>query len=64
VREGRRRQAFDRWIIRDLAVLDDPAVAVIGVLAQTDVGHHAEVRDAGFDRLHRSLNDSIPRVGA
>ncbi len=38
VRDGRSHELLDRRIVGDLVVDDDAAVAVVGVLAQADVG--------------------------
>ena len=50
----------------DAVVAQHPAVAVLGVLAQADVGHHEQVGPRALDRargeLHRALG--VPGAGA
>ena len=43
VRQRRLRQLRDGRVVEDLVALDDAAVAVRGVLAEADVGHHEQV---------------------
>ena len=63
MRDRRPDQLFNRWIVGDLAVFDDAAVAVIGVLAQTDVGDHEAVRHFAFDGANGRLDRRLRIVG-
>ncbi len=57
-------QQLDRDVVVDLAVADEAAVAVRGVLAETNVGDHGQVRVGLLQRPHRHLHDSLVVVGA
>jgi hypothetical protein len=50
--------------LADLVSFDQAAVTVIGVLAEADVGDHAQLGDGLLHRGHAALDDSIRRVGA
>ena len=43
MRDGRAHELLDRRIVGDLVVDDDAAVAVVGVLAEADVGDDEHV---------------------
>ena len=45
-------------------VAQDPAVAVVGVLAQAHVGDHEQVGVRGLDRARRELDDALVVPGA
>ena len=49
VRDGGAHELLDRRIVRDLVVDDDAAVAVVGVLAEADVGDHEDVGTLALD---------------
>ena len=52
-------------IVVDVAVVvDDPAVAVIGVLAVAQVGDHQQLRQRVLDRARRALHDAVGIVVA
>ena len=44
--------------------LEDAAVAVVGVLAHADVGHHDEAGDLLLQRADRARDDAVLVVGA
>ena len=48
----------------DFAIHHQAAVAVAGVLAIANVGHHQELRDFALERAHGLLHDAIVGVGA
>ena len=58
------REELERRVVHDLAVGDEPAVAVVGVLAQAHVGHEHELGQLGPQRAQRLLHDAVLRVGA
>ena len=41
--------------------VEHPAVAVVGVLAQADVGDHDQLRHRLLDRAHRLRDDAVRR---
>ena len=51
------RQQLDGEVVVDLAVADEAAVAVRGVLAEADVGDHGQVRVGLLQRPDRHLHD-------
>ena len=57
-------QQLDRDVVVDLAVADEAAVAVRGVLAEADVGDHGQVGVGLLQRPHRHLHDALVVVGA
>ena len=59
-------QQLDREVVVDFgaAFAEDTAVAVRGVLAETDVGHHDQVGMGLLQRPHRHLHDPLVVVGA
>ena len=57
-------QHLERRVVHDLAVLHDAAVAVVHVLAQTDVGDHDELGHLVLDRPDGELHDALGIVGA
>jgi hypothetical protein len=57
-------EQFECQVVDDLAVLHDPAVTVIHVLAQADVGDHDQVGRLVFDGAHGELHDALGVVGA
>ena len=64
VRDGRAHELLDRRIVGDLVVDDDAAVAVVGVLAEADVGDDQHVRRRALDRADRRLHRRLRIVGA
>ena len=58
------RQQLDGDVVVDLAVADEAAVAVRGVLAEADVGDHGQVGVGLLQRPHRHLHDALVVVGA
>ena len=62
VRDGHPGEERQGRVVLHLAVLDDPAVAVRGVLAQAHVGHHEQLAAGGADRAHGLLHDAVVRV--
>ena len=65
VRDRRAREELEALVVRHLAVDEHAAMAVRGVLAETDVGHEHELREAGPKRAERLLDDAVvlPRPG-
>ncbi len=57
-------QQLDRDVVVDLAVADEAAVAVRGVLAEADVGDHREVGVGLLEGADRHLHDALVVVGA
>src|SRR5437867_3142824 len=59
-REGdsRAREEIQRRIVGDLPGLDDPAVAVIGVLAEADIGDEEDPGDLLLQLAEGPLDDS------
>ncbi len=57
-------QQLDRDVVVDLALADEAAVAVRGVLAEADVGDHGQVGVGLLERPHRHLHDALVVVGA
>ena len=57
-------EQFERHVVDDLAVLHHPAMAVVHVLAQADVGDHDQVGCLVFDGAHGELHDALGVVGA
>ena len=53
-----------REVVVDLAVADEAAVAVRGVLAEADVGDHDQFGVGLLQRPHRHLHDALVVVGA
>ncbi len=64
VGDRRFRQQLDRQVVVDLAVADEAAVAVRGVLAEADVGDHGQVGVGLLQRPDRHLHDALVVVGA
>jgi len=65
VRHRCARDELDARVVVDAAAgTDQPAVAVIGVLAQADVGHDEQLRVRLLDRARRELDDALVVVGA
>ena len=58
------RKQLDGDVVVDLAVADEAAVAVRGVLAEADVGDHGQLRMGLLQRPHRHLDDALVVVGA
>jgi hypothetical protein len=62
-------QDLQRWIVQHitfrqaglemLASIQDPAVTMIGVFAQADIGHHDHLRDFLFDGADGLLDNSV-----
>ena len=63
VRDGGANKLIHRRIVHDLIVPDDAAVAMVGVFAQTDVGHHEDARQFAFERAHGILHGRFRVVG-
>ena len=63
VRERRAREQLERRIVVDLAVAQNSAVSVIGVLAHAHVGDHDELRKLFLERAHRVRHGTfvVPR---
>ena len=59
--DGRAREQVERGVVHDLAVLDEPAVAVVGVLAEAHVRHEHEVGHAGAKRAQAPAGRSRRR---
>ena len=59
VRQRRLRELLDGDVVEDLVALDDAAVAVRGVFAEADVGHHEQVAHLALERAHRGLHRRI-----
>src|SRR3989304_4119888 len=57
-------QQLERRVVGDLAVFDLAAVAVTGVLAETNVGDDQQPGDFLLHCLHRALDDAVLGVGA
>ena len=57
-------QPLEARVVRDVPAFHDSAVAVVGVLAQAHVGHHAQVRLGRLHRLDGALHDAVPGIGA
>ena len=57
-------EQLDRDVVVDLAVADEAAVAVRGVLAEADVGDHGQVRVGLLQRPDGHLDDALVVVGA
>ncbi len=65
--ERERQVVVDREVLPGAAGprrLEDPAVAVVGVLAHADVGHHDEPGDRLLERPDRPRDDAVLVVGA
>src|SRR5262249_35284046 len=60
------REQLERRIVRDVPSFDDAAVAVIGVLAEADVGDEDDARDFLSKLLEGPLHDAVrvPRAGS
>ena len=62
-----RQRFFDeqlqRAVIIDVTVFDNAAVAMVGVFAQTDVGHNQKAGNLFFDSADRLLHDAGVRIG-
>jgi hypothetical protein len=59
VRERGTREQLEGRIVVDVAVLEHPAVAVIGVLAHADIGDHDQIRDFFLECTHTRLNGAL-----
>src|SRR5439155_8425701 len=57
--DGRAGDQLERRVVVDVAVADDPAVAVRGVLAKTHVGEEEQVRETLAQRSQRLLDDAV-----
>ena len=66
VRDRRPREEVERLVVHDLAVAQDAAVAVRGVLAEADVGDQDELRLLAPQRAECALDDPVvlPRARA
>ena len=62
VRDRHAREQLERRVVLHLAVLDDAAVAVRGVLAQAHVRHHQQLLAGRADRADRLLHDAVVGV--
>src|SRR5439155_8993940 len=62
VTDRRPGDQLQRLVVRDLAVADDAAMSVRGVLAQTHVGEENEATAA--EGTERTLHDPVVVVGA
>ena len=59
------RDELDARVVVDAAVrVDEAAVAVVGVLAEADVGHDEQLGMRLLDRARRELDDALVVVGA
>ena len=64
-RDRRARDELDARVVVDVAVrVDQAAVAVVGVLAEADVGHDEQLGMRLLDRARRELDDALVVVGA
>jgi len=59
MRQRLRGEDFESGIVGDLAIFDDAAVAVVGVLAQADVGDYQEIEIRFADGFDGALNDTL-----
>jgi len=62
VRQRLGREQLECGVVVDVALADDAAVTVIGVLAETHVGDEDEARGGPTDRAERARDDAA-RVG-
>ena len=64
--DGGPREQLERLVVGDLAVADDAAVAVRGVLAEADVSHQHQLGVLRAERAKRLLHDPVlvPGTGA
>ena len=56
-------QQLEGGVVEDAVALDDAAVAVVGVLAEADVGDHAHLRDRVLDGADGLLHHPVVVVG-
>ncbi len=61
--EGLGGEQLQGLVVVDVAVLDHAAVAVVGVLAQADIGDHGQLRNLGLDGADGLLDDAGVAVG-
>ena len=63
--DGLARQQLQGGVVVDVTVLDHAAMAVIRILAETDVGDDDELRHVTLERTHRLLHRAlvVPRLG-
>ena len=64
MRDGGPGQQLQSFIIVHPAVLNNPAMAMVGVLAEAYVGNHQQVRRGLLDNPHRVLDDAFRVVGS
>ena len=65
VRQSDAAEQFQRRIVVDLAIrIENSAVAMVGVLAAAEVGHHKHLRQLPLDGANRPLDDSVAVVTA
>ena len=57
------RQQVQRRVVHDVRAVQDAAVAVVGVLAEANVGHDEHLRIRGLDRANRLLRHPVGGVG-
>jgi hypothetical protein len=62
VRHGHGREEVEGGVVPDLVPLDDAAMAVGGVLAETDVGDHEELAALAAYRANGLLHDAVVGV--
>ena len=58
------RQQRQGGVIINLAVFDEPAMAVTGVFVQTDITDDEQIGHGHFHRPHRALHDTLDLVSA
>src|SRR4029450_1533280 len=65
MRDRSAREHFERRVVVDFVSVQDPAVAVRGVLAQADVGQQQQLRKAAAQLAQGALPDTVlgPRAG-